>query len=71
MSDYRPAPRELQALVLIARGLRTAEAAGVMGISWKTVDTYIARAKKAMGARTVRQLMFMLGSEVRGEKGAG
>ncbi len=65
MRDYRPPPRELQALALIAQGLQTSEVADRMGISGKTVGTYLERAKAAMNARTVRRLMFMLGREVR------
>ena len=61
-------PRQIEACALYAEGLVIREVAERMYLSSTTVDRDLGAARKRMGARTLGQLMFMLGSEVRGEK---
>ena len=49
-SAPRLAPRELEALALIAQGFTQAQAAVRMGVSAATVDTYMRRIRKKLGA---------------------
>ena len=59
-------PRQMEVCVLAMQGFRFREIAKRTGITVGAVGHHLTRAKKHMGARTVRQLMAMLGREVRG-----
>jgi DNA-binding CsgD family transcriptional regulator len=66
MTTHPLTPRQLEACALYAQGLRAQEIADRMRISRTAVYMYLEGAKQRMGARTVGQLMFLLGREVRG-----
>jgi DNA-binding CsgD family transcriptional regulator len=65
-SDLPLTPRQIEACALRAQGFRRWEIAERMGIALETVDVHFDAAKRRMEARTIGQLMFMLGAEVRG-----
>jgi DNA-binding CsgD family transcriptional regulator len=50
MTVLRLAPRETEALALIAQGFTQAQAAVRMGVSATTVDTYMRRIRHKLGA---------------------
>lgn len=54
-------PREFDVLNLIAAGKTNLGAAKELGISVKTVEVHLNGAKKALRAKTTRQLMFIYG----------
>ena len=59
-------PRQLTACVLYAQGLVIREIAERTCYSWTTVNRDLTAAKKAMGAKTLGQLMAMLEREIQG-----
>lgn len=66
MTSHPLTPRQLEACVYYAQGLRTHEVADRMCISRQTASQHLDEAKRRMEARTLAQLMFLLGREVRG-----
>lgn len=52
--------RQLQCVVLVARGKSARQIAQVLGISARTVQEHIAIAKKHTGVRTTMQLVIQL-----------
>ena len=61
-------PNQIKVCVLAMQGLRFREIAEQTGTTVSTVGNTIGAAKRRMGARTVRQLMAMLGREMREEE---
>ena len=55
----KPGAREMEALRLIAQGLRYKEIAKKMSISPKTVSSHIYRCKIKMGAKTLPNAIFI------------
>ena len=58
-------PRQMEVCVLAMQGFRFREIAERTGLTVGAVGHHLTRAKLKLGARTVRQLMAMLGSELR------
>ena len=54
------APREMEALRHVGRGLTSAEIAVEMDLSPTTVDSYIASARRKLGARTRAEAALMV-----------
>lgn len=66
--ELRLTRRQIEICALAMQGLRYREISERTGIPVMAVGNTIARAKMRMGARTVRQLMAMLGREMREEE---
>ena len=60
--QYRPqpntplTPRELQAIRLVCSGLKMQKAATLLGIAHKTLHTYVERASRRLGAKSLCHL---------------
>lgn len=65
MTTHPLTPRQLEACALYAQGLRTPEIAERMGVTRRAASRHLYLARVRVGARSLGQLMFMLGREVR------
>ncbi len=65
MTAHPLTPRQLEACVLYAQGLKAKEIGRRMGITYWSAHQYLYHATKRMGARGLGQLMFWLGREVK------
>ena len=65
MTTHPLTPRQLEACALYAQGLRVYKVAQRMGVKPSVAQHYLDDARRRMDARTLGQLMFMLGREVR------
>ncbi len=65
MTTHPLTKRQIEACAYYAQGLRADEIAKRMGIGKGTVNSHVEDARLRMKARTAKQLMFMLGREVR------
>ena len=61
-------PRQLEVSLLVAQGFQLKEAAVQLNISVHTASHHLTNAREALGAKTERQFMYMLGKEMREEE---